>query len=118
MIDLLHFCSNSDGSVLSVDRLTGESTTRITKRAKLKICSHAHFLPACVCSTGQDVWRRTYASPVMAIYSVENGNLRKLPSTSVAADTLSMLTGSSVLAIRTDTFGIKASDSVLQYVTQ
>ena len=52
----------------------------------------------------------------MAIYSVESGGLRKVPSTSVAADTLNMLTRSSVLAIRTDTFGIKASDSVLQYV--
>lgn len=62
------------------------------------------------------MWRKMYSSPVMAVYSVEGGNLRKVPSTSVAADSLGMLTGSSVLAIRTDTFGIKASDSILQYV--
>ena len=55
-----------------------------------------------------------YSSPVMAVYSVEQGRLRKVPSTSVAADSLGMLTGSSILAIRTDTYGIKATDSVLQ----
>ena len=62
------------------------------------------------------MWRKMYSSPVMGIYSVESGGLRKVPSISVAADSLGMLTGSSILAIRMDTFGIKASDSILQYV--
>ena len=70
----------------------------------------------CSPCAGQSVWRGTYSSPVMAVYSVEGGGLRKVPSTSVAANSLSMLTGSSVLAFMTDTFGIKASDSILQYV--
>ena len=65
-------------------------------------------------AAGDDVWRRTYASPVMAVFAVERGNLRRIPSLSVATDTLSALTGSAVLALRTHTFGIKASDSLLQ----
>ena len=66
--------------------------------------------------TGQRVWRQSYGSPVISIYSVEGGDLRKVAMTSVAADTLDLLTGSSVLAIRADTFGIKATDSSLQLV--
>lgn len=55
---------------------------------------------------------------MVAIYSVEGGALRKIPVTTVALGTMGRLTGSSVLAIRTDTFGIKATDSVLQYVVE
>ena len=68
----------------------------------------------CFHTPGKTAWRNMYSSPVMAVYSVEQGRLRKVPSTSVAADSLGMLTGSSILAIRTDTYGIKATDSVLQ----
>lgn len=64
--------------------------------------------------TGHHLWRNVYGSPVVAIYSVVGGILRKIPVTTVAADTLNTLTGSSVLAIQAETFGIKATDSVLQ----
>lgn len=55
-----------------------------------------------------------FESPVVALYAVEGGALRKVPMTTTARGTISRLTGSSVLALRTDTFGIKATDSVLQ----
>ncbi len=63
---------------------------------------------------GKPAWRHEYGSPVMAVYSVENGRLRKIPSTSVAADSLD-LSESTILAIVTQTAGgIKATDSPLQ----
>ena len=60
------------------------------------------------------MWRQTYGSPVVSVYSVEDGGLRKIPVTTVAADTLAHLSGSAILAIRADTFSIKATDHVLQ----
>ena len=65
---------------------------------------------------GQHIWRKSYGSPVVNIYRVEEGSLRKVPVISVASDTLNMLTGSSVLAISMEIFGLKPTDSVLQYV--
>lgn len=65
-------------------------------------------------TAGQPVWQQSYDSPVVAIYSPQGGELRKLPMTTVALSTLNLLTGSSVLAIRADTLGIKATDTVLQ----
>ena len=62
------------------------------------------------------MWQNTFQSPVVAVYAVEGGALRKVPMTTAAHGTMSRLTGSSVLALRTDTFGIKATDSVLQWV--
>lgn len=63
---------------------------------------------------GKPAWHNEYSSPVMAVYSVEQGRLRKVPSTSVAADSLD-LSESAILAITTETYGgIKATDSVLQ----
>ena len=62
------------------------------------------------------MWQNSFDSPVVAIYSVDGGALRKIPMTTVALGTMERLTGSSVLAIRADTFGIKATDSVFQYV--
>lgn len=64
--------------------------------------------------TGKTVWQNSFGSPVVAIYSIEGGALRKIPMTTIALGTMERLTGSSVLAIRTDTYGIKATDSVLQ----
>ena len=63
---------------------------------------------------GQDVWRQTYSSPVMAVYVVEHGSLRKVPSTSVAADTLSSLTSSSLLAVVEDSANVNKAGSMLQ----
>lgn len=63
---------------------------------------------------GKLVWQTMFESPVVALYAVEGGALRKVPMTTTARGTISRLTGSSVLALRTDTFGIKATDSVLQ----
>ncbi|XP_064384152.1 serine/threonine-protein kinase/endoribonuclease IRE1-like isoform X2 [Halichondria panicea] len=83
--DLLHFSSSSDGMMLSLDRLTGKL-----------------------------VWQNAFESPVVAVYAVEGGALRKVPITTTARCTMNRLTGSSVLALRTDTFGIKATDAVLQ----
>ncbi len=51
---------------------------------------------------------------MVAVYAVEGGALRKVPITTTARCTMNRLTGSSVLALRTDTFGIKATDAVLQ----
>ena len=65
-------------------------------------------------SLGHHFWRNIYGNPVVAMYSVIGGVLHKLPVTTVASDTLNTLTGSSVLAIQAETFGIKATDSVLQ----
>jgi len=70
-----------------------------------------HF---CTCAAGQQVWQQTYDSPVVAIYSPQGGELRQIPLTSVASSTLNLLTGSSVLAFRADTVGIKATDTVFQ----
>ena len=65
---------------------------------------------------GHHIWCKSYGSPVVNVYSVEEGSLRKLPVISVASETLKVLTGSSVLAISMDTLALKATDSVLQYV--
>ena len=72
------------------------------------------YLLFCPHIAGQPVWQQSYDSPVVAIYSPQGGELHKLPMTTVALSTLEFLTGSSVLAIRADTLGIKATDTVLQ----
>ena len=64
---------------------------------------------------GHHIWRKSYGSPVVNIYAVEESSLRKVPMISVASETLQMLTGSSVRAINMDTFGLKPTDSALQY---
>lgn len=65
---------------------------------------------------GHPIWRKSYGSPVVNIYAVEEGSLRKIPMISVASETLKFLTESSALAIGMDV-GLKPAESVLQYVT-
>lgn len=67
-------------------------------------------------TVGHHIWRKSYGSPVVNIYTVEESSLRKMPMISVASDTLQMLTTSSVRAISMDMFGLKPADSVLRYV--
>ena len=64
--------------------------------------------------TGQQVWRHSFGSPVISVYSLDNRSLRKVPITTVASSTIDYLTGSSVLALRADTLSIKATDTILQ----
>ena len=73
-------------------------------------------MASCVCTVGHHIWHQSYGSPVVNIYTVEGGSLRKVPVVSVASETLKMLTGSSVVPISMDVFGLKPTDSVLQYV--
>lgn len=65
---------------------------------------------------GHHIWSQSYGSPVVSIYAVEGGSLRKVPVVSVGSETLKMLTGSSTLPISMDTVRPKLADSVLQYV--
>lgn len=83
--DQLHLVSASDGKVVSVDALTGRRN-----------------------------WEGSFGSPVVSIYDVRGGGLRRLPSVTVASDMLGSLSASSLLAIRADTSSIKASDNALQ----
>jgi hypothetical protein len=62
------------------------------------------------------IWSQSYGSPVVSIYAVEGGSLRKVPVVSVGSETLKMLSGSSTLPISMDMVGPKPTDSVLQYV--
>lgn len=83
--DHLHLVSASDGTVVSVDALTGQHN-----------------------------WERDFGSPVMSIYDVRGGGLHRLPSVTVASDMLGSLSASSLLAIQADIPSIKASDNTLQ----
>lgn len=57
--DLAHFVTSSDGLVVTVNRLSGNL-----------------------------VWQHDYASPVVAVYDLEHSNLRSVPFTSIATETL------------------------------
>eukprot|EP00731_Ephydatia_muelleri_P025476 Em0017g559a len=57
--DTLYLCSNSDGSVVSLDALTG-----------------------------QYIWKHSYSSPVVSIFNLESGILRKLLISSFATEDL------------------------------
>jgi hypothetical protein len=74
--DLVYFCSNSDGAMMSVNALTGIK-----------------------------VWDKLFDSPVIGVYSVENDkSLRRIPFTSLAYNTLESLTSSNGFAL-TDKLG-------------
>ena len=73
------------------------------------------FLSPPLSLLGERMWQRTYGSPVVAIYTPEvGGELRKVPMRSVGRETMGLLTESSVLAIRTNSAGIKPTDTVLK----
>ena len=69
-----------------------------------------------MCIVGHHIWSQSYGSPVVSIYAVEGGSLRKVPVVSVGSETLKMLTGSSTLPISMDMIRQKPMDSVLPYV--
>ena len=61
---LRHFASSSDGIVVTLDGTNGDI-----------------------------VWNQDYNAPVVAMYSLDNEGLRKIPFLSMAAETLEHLTG-------------------------
>lgn len=69
-----------------------------------------------MCTVGHHIWNQSYGSPVVSIYAVEGGSLRKVPVVSVGSETLKMLAGSSTLPISMDVVRPKPTDSVFQYV--
>lgn len=63
---------------------------------------------------GSEIWRRLYDSPVMAVYMLDHGELQKIPLYTIAFQSMDHIVGSSALAIRARTVGIKALDANLQ----
>ena len=65
-------------------------------------------------SSGLEVWRMSYNSPVMAVFVLESWKLRKVPLYTVAVESINLLKESSALAIRANAIGIKALDASVQ----
>ena len=49
------------------------------------------------------MWRGSYNSPVMAVFALEEGQLRKLPIYSVAIDSIDLLKGAAALSLYSET---------------
>ena len=129
---MLHFASTSDGALLTMDPLTGiivSVCVCVPVYVFMCVCLCLYVcMSLCVCHTklmlhcynaicihiGQKLWQRSYSSPVVAIYSWEGSALREVPVTSVARQTMDIITGSTALAIKTASSALKASDSILQ----
>ena len=61
------------------------------------------------------MWENQFGSPVVGIHSTDGyGNLRTVPMTTVAQETLETITGSSALAIRMETACLDPSDAMLK----
>ena len=68
---------------------------------------------------GERIWKKSFDSPVVAIYSVEKAgtigsHLRKVPMVSVGKETMAAITGSSALALKMDTDVMEPVDALLK----
>ena len=80
----------------------GNYVQKLTMHMYCRLIDQNHSLS--LSSTGEKIWRQMFSSPVVAIYTPElGGELRKVPMTTIARETMGLITETSVLAIRTNT---------------
>ena len=83
--DRLYFSSTTDGIFVSINPLTGD-----------------------------ELWRVSYDSPVVAVFAIEGWQLRKIPLYTVAVESIDLLRKSSALALCANTAGSKVVDTSVQ----
>jgi len=113
---MMHFCSGSDGMMISKDRFTGENIVSrvLTLTWSIHVYTVTCMFIITIWYTGHTAWQAMFDSPVNAVYALEGGALRRVPITTTGRGTLDRLTHSSALALKTETSRIKATDSVFR----